>query len=95
MTLSPIKKGAKSHDGCRGKYFDGQIADEKRVVRLVGFEPNLWNTLHESCDKSKSVSLMNCIIQTNKILESLKWALILKFANLNSRSLSVSFLNLC
>jgi hypothetical protein len=63
-TLSPIKESAKIRGG--RKYFDGQVADEKGVVRLVGFEPKLWNTLHESCDKSKSVSLMNCVIQTNK-----------------------------
>ena len=60
MSLSPIKEGAKIRGG--RKYFDGQIADEERVVRLVGFELKLWNILHESCDKSKSVSLMNCTI---------------------------------
>ena len=60
MSLSPIKEGVKIRGG--RKYFDGQISDEERVVRLVGFEPKLWNILHESCDKSKSVFLMNCTI---------------------------------
>lgn len=64
MTLSLIKEGAKIRSGW--KHFDVQIADEKSIVRLVGFEPKLWNTLHESCDKSKCVPLMNCMIQTNK-----------------------------
>ena len=37
MTLSPIKEGARKHDGRGGcKYFDGHIADKKWALRLLG-----------------------------------------------------------
>ena len=48
------------------KYFDGQIADGKKVDCMINFEPKLWHGLHDSCSNSSSVALVNCAIQCSK-----------------------------
>ena len=39
VSLSPIKESAKNKEK---KYFNAQIADDKKVVRMVSFDPKLW-----------------------------------------------------
>lgn len=57
--LSPIKVGKKSNR----RYFEGQIADGKKSVRMVSFHAHLRDALHTSLNDNSSVILGNCNIE--------------------------------
>ena len=60
VSLSPIKESAKNKEK---KYFNAQIADDKKVVRMVSFDPKLWPNMEQSKEDHSSIALVNCDIQ--------------------------------
>ena len=63
VSLSPIKESAKNKEK---KYFNAQIADDKKVVRMVSFDPKLWPNMEQSKEDHSSIALVNCDIQKAK-----------------------------
>ena len=63
VSLSPIKESAKNKEK---KYFNAQIADNKKVVRMVSFDPKLWPNMEQSKEDHSSIALVNCDIQKAK-----------------------------
>ena len=63
VSLSPIKDSSKNREK---KYFDAQIADDKKVMCVVSFDPKLWPTMEPSKEDQSSIALVNCDIQKIK-----------------------------
>ena len=61
--LSPVKD-SRSKVGVR--YFEGQLSDGKKTVRIVSFEPKLRSDLERMKNSSESLALMNCSVQKCK-----------------------------
>ena len=61
--LIPVKN-SRSKVGVR--YFEGQLSDGKKTVRIVSFKPKLRSDLERMKNSSESVALMNCSVQNCK-----------------------------
>ena len=61
--VSPIKTSRKR---ANVKYFEGQLSDGKKTVRLVSFDPNLHRKFEEAQKSQCSVALQNCIFKRSR-----------------------------
>ncbi len=61
--LSPVKQ---SLTKSAIKYFDGQLSDGKRKVRLILFEPTLRAKMDNAQSQGEVIALTNCTVQQNK-----------------------------
>ena len=55
--VSPVKSSKKRPDV---KYFEGQISDGVKTMRLVSFEPTLRCKVEEAQKAKRGVALQNC-----------------------------------
>ena len=62
--LSPVKD-SRGKAGVR--YFEGQLSDGKKTVRMVSFEPKLRSDLDRFRKSGKGVELVNCCIKRSKM----------------------------
>ena len=62
--LSPVKD-SRGKAGVR--YFEGQLSDGKKTVRMVSFEPKLRSDLDRLRKSGEGVALVNCCIKRSKM----------------------------
>jgi len=53
--LSPVKQSAKN---C--KYFQAQLSDGKKTIKVVGFDPALHQSMNNSQKDRKPIKVTNC-----------------------------------
>ena len=60
--VSPVKSSTRSDV----KYFEGQISDGVKTVRLVSFEPSLRSQIEEAQKAKVGVALRNCAFKRSR-----------------------------
>ena len=71
--LSPIKPSRKNSEV---KYFEGQLSDGRKTVRVVSFDPKLRGEIEEARQQRYGVGLMNCCIKRSRNPERNKFEVI-------------------
>lgn len=62
--VSPVKE-SKKNSTC--KYFQGQLSDGKKTVRMISFEPKLRQDLQKAKETQQEIALDNVCVQQNKL----------------------------
>ena len=65
--VSPVKTSSKRSDI---KYFEGQISNGVKTVRLMSFEPNLRPKIEDAQKSKAGVALRNCAIKQSRISDN-------------------------
>ncbi len=61
--VSPVKCSRKRADI---KFFEGQLTDGKKTVRVVSFEPKLRREVEQARESGEGVAVTNCCVQKSK-----------------------------
>ena len=68
--LSSVKN---SHSKAGLLFFEGQLSDGKKTIRMVSFKPKLRGVLDKIRKSGEGVALVNCSIQEARCLEVKSW----------------------